>query len=147
MAQRLAEKKVALEPLRVLPRGLALVQDYRALQDTATSRFHGWTWDGKLGPDFVDPTDGQTKNHGGRVKKVDEVVVIAADDPHRTEYLKHLRDGDLWAADEASARASGVTFEPDFGGEHPGLAAKSAPAPTRAPVPASTQQATTAAGK
>jgi hypothetical protein len=144
MAHRIAEKKVELEPLRVLPRGTASVQDYGALLDTGTSRFLGWKWDGALGPGFVDPTDGQQKNHGGRVKQVDQVVVIAAESPHRTEYLKHLRDGDLWPADEATARAAGIMFEPDFGGEHPVLAAKVSPPSSR---PAAASATTSASGK
>jgi len=124
MAHRLNQDGPAPCVLRVLPRGTALVQDYRALMETRTNRFHGWRWDGKLGPEFVDPVDGMKKNHGGRVKKIDEVVEIAADDPHRQEYLRHLRDGDLWAADEATAAAAGVSFEPHFLDEHPKLAEK-----------------------
>jgi hypothetical protein len=123
MAQRIADpSNVPDQPLRVLPRGLALVQDYRALIEAQTNRFIGWKWDGSLGPEFVDST-GRKTNHGGRVKQVDEVVTIAADDPHRSEYMRHLRDGDLWPADEATARAAGIAFEVHFMGEHPGVAA------------------------
>lgn len=119
MAHRIPEARAPQVPLRVLPRGTALVQDYRALVDAGTNRFHGWRWDGTAGPEFVDPTDKQTKRHGGRVKQTDQVVEIAADDPYRGEYLKHLQAGDLWAADEATAREAGVPFEPHFAGEHP----------------------------
>jgi hypothetical protein len=124
MAHRIPEKTEALSPLRVLPRGTALVQDYRALHDTLTTRFHGWKWDGKLGPEVLDPAGkGTGKHHGGRVKQTDKVVEIAADDPYRTEYVRHLKDGDLWAADFETARAAGVPFEPDFLDEHPATTA------------------------
>ena len=121
MAHRLPDPRRPLPPLRVLPRGLATVQDYAALMDprAGINRFHGWRFDGTLGPEFVDPVDGQTKRHGGRVKLVDEVVTIAPGDPHRAEYIKHLKAGDLWAADAATAQEAGVPFEPHFLGEHP----------------------------
>lgn len=119
MAHRIPEARVPVAVLRVLPRGTARVQDFRALMETGTNRFVGWKFDRALGPEFVDPKDKQTKRHGGRVKQVDAVVEIAADDPFRTEYLKALRSGDLWAADEATAREARVPFEPCFLGEHP----------------------------
>lgn len=130
MAHRIAEKVPADPPLRVLPRGTALVQDYRSLIETGTNRFHGWKWDGTLGPEFeYKDAKGETRKtrHGGRVKHVDQVVVILPDDPHRAEYLRHLRDGDLWAADEATAQAAGVPFEPEFLGEHPEVSGRLAP--------------------
>lgn len=128
MAHRIPEKVVPLAPLRVLPRGTALVQDYLALHNenavVRTSRFHGWRFDAKLGHDVLDPKTGKPsgKKQGGRVKLVDQVVEIPADDPFRTEYIRHLRDGDLWAADVETARAAGVPFEPEFLDEHPATA-------------------------
>ncbi len=35
----------------------------------------------------------------------------------RPEIIKAAKDGELWPADEATAKACGVKFEPDFGGE------------------------------
>lgn len=123
MAHRIAEKTVDLPPLRVLHRGLAMVPDYRALMDTGTRRHHGLKFDPTLGPEdeFIHPVTNEKSrgNHGGFVKLVDEVVTIKPDDPHYAEYVRHLKDGDLWAADAATANAAGVLFEPEFGGEHP----------------------------
>jgi hypothetical protein len=36
---------------------------------------------------------------------------------HRAELVKAAQDGDLWPADEATAKACGVPFDPTFGGE------------------------------
>ena len=118
MAHRIPEPVKSLPPLRVLPRGLARVQDYRALVEAGVNRFHGWRFDATLGPLQEVPGRGKVRP-GGRVKGVDAVVEIPSDDPYRQEYVKHLRDGDLWAADEATAAAAGVPFEPHFLGEHP----------------------------
>lgn len=126
MAHRIQAAEPAKAPLRVLPRGTALVQDYRALHETATNRFHGWKFDPTLGPEFKDEK-GQTKRHGGRVKQVDVVVEISPDDPYYGEYVRHLKDGDLWAADEATAQAACVPLEHHFQGEHPETTAKLAP--------------------
>lgn len=127
MAHRIAEKLPVRQPLRVLHRGLAMVPDYRALMDTGTRRHHGLQFDSTLGPedDFLHPKTGEKvrAHHGGWVKVVDEPSVIDAEDPHYMEYVRHLKDGDLWAADQATADAAGVLFEPDFGDEHPGAAA------------------------
>ncbi len=37
--------------------------------------------------------------------------------PFHHDLVKACRDGDLWAADQATADACGVKFDPDFGGE------------------------------
>jgi hypothetical protein len=39
----------------------------------------------------------------------------AVETPYRQEYVKACKDGDLWAADEATAKACGVKFDPAFG--------------------------------
>lgn len=126
MAHRIAEKQVDLPPLRVLHRGLAMVADYRALKEAGTRRHIGLRFDSTLGPEdvFVHPrADGTSEqvrgNHGGFVKLVDEVVTISPSDPYYGEYVRHLKDGDLWAADPETANAAGVLFEPEFGDEHP----------------------------
>jgi hypothetical protein len=124
MAHRIPEP-VAPEPvLRVLPRGTALVQDYRALHETGTNRFHGWQFDGTLGPEFRDNLTGQMTRHGGRVKQTDAVVEVSPSDPWRGEYVRHVQQGDLWAADPETAAACGVAFEPHFAGEHPAASAR-----------------------
>ena len=125
MAQRIQQTDPAPCALRVLPRGTALVQDYAALLDTGTNRFHGWKWDAELGP--LGAGDDGSQHHGGRVKLVDQVVEIPGSAAHRADYLKHLQNGDLWPADEATAQAAGIAHEPDFGGEHPGESAKLQP--------------------
>ena len=88
-----------------------MVPDYRAMEETGTRRFLGRRFDPTLGPEFVSTMEhnfGQTIRHGGFVKLVDEPATIAADDPHYQEYVKHLRDGDLWPADLATALAPDV---------------------------------------
>jgi hypothetical protein len=124
MAHRIAEKQEPSQPLRVLPRGTALVQDYRAMFDTKTNRHVGWKFDFSGGLTFVDSKDGQTKRLGARVKQPNAVVTIAGDDPYRGEYIRHIQQGDLWAADPETAALVGVPFEPHFGGEHPEVSAK-----------------------
>jgi hypothetical protein len=99
--------------LRVLPRGKALVPNYEA-QEGGVRRFHGWKHDASLGPSFVDESTKVMHHHGGFVKGVGEVVEL----PMRGEYIRHLRDGDLWPADEPTARACGAKWDPTFGGEH-----------------------------
>lgn len=119
MAHRIPEKQAPLAPLRVLSRGTAIVSDYRALMEARVNRKVGWRFNGSLGPEFQDTSTGQTKRHGARVKSVDDVFVVQPDDPFRGEYVKHVQQGDLWAADPETAAACGVAFEPHFGGEHP----------------------------
>ena len=123
MAHRIPEPVVERPALRVLPRGLARVQDYRALLEAGVNRFHGWRFDASLGPVQDVPGKGKVRP-GGRVKQVDAVVEIAGDDPHWGDYVKHLKDGDLWAADPETAAIAGVAFEPHFLGEHPETATK-----------------------
>jgi hypothetical protein len=123
MAHRLPEVRAPEPTLRFLPRGTALVQDYRALLETGTNRFHGWQWDGSLGPEFKDTITGQTMRHGGRVKLVDVVVTVLPGDPHRKEYIQHAKDGDFWVADEVTAAACDVPLEAHFLDEHPETAA------------------------
>lgn len=124
MAHRLPEAQPADPPLRVLSRGTAQVQDYLALEETGTNRFHGWRFDASLGPEFEDTITKQKLRHGGRRKLVDHVIEIPADSKHRQEYILHLRLGDLWPADVETARAAGVPFEPHFMGEHPATSEK-----------------------
>lgn len=45
------------------------------------------------------------------------------------DLAKAVKDGDLWAADEATAKACGVDFDPTFGGEDAKVGAKRAAEP------------------
>lgn len=121
MAHRLTTQATTpkLPPLRVLHRGVALVQDYSALMGLpGINRKIGAVFDKDLGPEIIEAGTPTGRRHGGFVKLVDEPTVIPAEDPYYSEYVRHLRDGDLWAYDQATADAAGVAFEPDFGGEH-----------------------------
>lgn len=42
--------------------------------------------------------------------------------PNTNYYRKQVKAGSLWPADEATALACGVAFDPAFGGEYPNLA-------------------------
>jgi hypothetical protein len=134
------------KPLRVLPRGTALVPDYEALYHPTHSvrRFHGWTHDRTLGEPVKSldvhgaPTiDGAMS--GGFRRSESEVVEV----PDTAEYRRHLRgdprvdvwNGDLWPADLETAREVGCKFyplEPDFAeefaDEHPAHATALKPA-------------------
>jgi hypothetical protein len=124
MAHRIQEPIVETPKIRVLSRGTALVPDYAALIGAGMKRFVGWVHDPTLGEKFTDPENGQIKRTGGFVKLTDEHAVIPADSPYMGEYIRHVREGDLWPADPASATACGVAFESDFFGEHPKMTAK-----------------------
>jgi len=120
MAQRKQPRAVPVPPLHVLPRGTAMVPDYEA-QDTGTRRFLGWKFDREQGPEFKDATSKKTMRHGGFVRQTGVAVTIQPTNKYRGEYLKHLRDGDLWPADLATAMAAHCAWEPSFGGEHPAV--------------------------
>lgn len=108
------------DKLRVLPRGTARVQNYGALLGAGVNHFHGWTLDRTIGKPFNDPDTKQPRRHAVYLKNlgIESVVEISLEDEHLGEYIKHLRDGDLWPADAASAAIAGVKFDPSFGGEH-----------------------------
>lgn len=103
-----------------------MVPDYAA-QAGGIRRFHGYSFDASLGPkvevrDELGRKTGEVRNHGAFVKKLgaatDDVIVISSADPNRSEYIRHLRDRDLWPADEYTAQMVGQKFDPTFGGEH-----------------------------
>lgn len=106
---------MADRPLRVLPRGTGRVPDYEA-QESGIRKSVGWRHDRTLGPEFVDPSTNETRNHGGFVRHSNIVTV-----PHRVEYIRALREYSLWPADEETARAANVAFDATFGGEHPAV--------------------------
>ncbi len=102
--------------LRVRARGTASVPDFARLERGQSRGFIGR----KMVPD---PATGLAT-----WQPTDEVVELPNEPPYAAEYLKALRDGDLWAADEATARACGqkvndegktvpaVVFDPTYGG-------------------------------
>jgi hypothetical protein len=90
---------MAKENLRFYCRGQALVADVHA-QERGKRRFVGRRWQEVLpGRWGFCPTE-----------QPEEL-------PYHHDLAKACRDGDLWAADEATAKACGVPFDPDFGGE------------------------------
>lgn len=101
------------ETLRVLARGTALVPNYELASAEKRNGFIGWSCQ-PIGPEFVDPETKQTRRHAGFVKRIGHVVEV----PARAEYLRELRDGCLWPADQATARLANVQFDPAYGGEH-----------------------------
>jgi hypothetical protein len=108
---------MAQDTLRVLPRGTAMVPHYERMGNVGHGRPvvapHGWKHDPNGGPEIVGPQPGQSRTEGAFVKHVPEVIVV----PDCVEYRRHLRDGDLWPADQATAQAAGVPFDPHFGGD------------------------------
>lgn len=88
---------MAPKTLKFRARGTALCQDFERLEH-AVRRYIGRKFQevetGSFG--FV-PT--------GEAEEV----------PYRHEYVKACKDGDLYAADEATAAACGVEFDPHFG--------------------------------
>ena len=107
------------ETLRVRRKGTAMVPDYEAHE--RVRQFHGWKHDPNAGEEFREHATGIVKKQGAWVGH-DEAREV----PMRAEYLRHLREGDLWPADQATAQAAGVPFDPHFG----------EPAPAAAPKPA-----------
>lgn len=105
------------EVLRLLVRGTGQPTDYGAMSQRIR-RFHGYRHDPTLGPQYRDTDEfgrenGMTKNHGAFVKQLGEVVVISMTDPHISSYLRDVRAGSYWPADEATAQLCGVPFDPD----------------------------------
>jgi hypothetical protein len=103
-----------MNKLRVLARGLAMVPDLERLE-AGVRRFVGRKIDPTLGYASRDE-NGNVVMSGGwppshQPGSPDEV-------PVRAEYVAHVKDNDLWPADEATAAACGVKFEPRFGGEY-----------------------------
>lgn len=83
--------------LRFRARGQALVQNFERL-DAGIKSF--------VGRKFVQP---EPDVFGFEPTNADEEVA------YRAEYVKACKDGDLYPADEATAKACGVSFDPSFG--------------------------------
>lgn len=116
--------------LRFLSRGTALVPNYESAK-SGVRRFHGWKHhteigidapvvedDGRPETDAKGKPTGRTVRLGGFVKQLGQVTAVGIHSEFAGEYIRHLRDGDLWAADEFTARTARVKFDASFGGEH-----------------------------
>lgn len=98
--------------LRVLARGTASAPIHSA-HAQGVARFVGRVDDLELGTPFK----------GGvmpaRVCSPEPTVFDQDDDwSEFTEQIRHLRQGDLWPFDEATARMAGVSFDATYGGEY-----------------------------
>jgi hypothetical protein len=112
---------MANRTLRVLARGVAKVPDYAAHAAGATTRFIGWQHDPSGGHEYsvVEGGVSETRKSGHHEAKDEPTVLtFALSDGLFGEYLRCLRDGDLWPADAATAALAGVPFDPTFGGEY-----------------------------
>ena len=118
-----------MNTLRLRARGAVLCAHYQA-HANGTRRFVGRRMDRTLGHDEVNPETGQTVKTGGWPSTGE-----AEDVPYCAEYVFAVRDGDVWAADEATAKICGVPFDPTFGGE---AAEMKDVAPVASSVPAAT---------
>lgn len=98
--------------LLVRRKGTAMVPDYEALP--RVRRFHGWKHDKEAGDDFTVWGTTEVRRQGAWVGHDESVAV-----PSTTEYIRAIRDGDLWPADQATAQRAGVPFDPTFGGSGP----------------------------
>ena len=107
------------DKLRVRRRGDAMIPNYEAAQSHGQApRFHTHKHDLSIGPEFKWSKHVNTQL-GGKVAKAGAFVghdyIIEV--PDTAEYRRHLRDGDLWPADQETAQAVGRPFDPTFGGE------------------------------
>ena len=110
--------------LRFYCKGTALITDPHA-QDRGLRRFVGRAWRQIAPPIGVGPNAHPGTWVWAPTGEVEEI------DFH-FDLLQACRDGELWAADEATAKTCGVPFDPEFGDEkfqtirdfkagHPGL--------------------------
>lgn len=91
-------------------RGKAMVFDLEA-HDQGIRKFIGRRHDRTLGFPEYDENGNKFMTGGWPATETPQEV------PERAEYIQACRDGDLWPADEATARACGVKFDPTLGGE------------------------------
>ncbi len=108
-----------MKTLKFLSRGMAMCFDLEA-QAAKTMRFIGRRHDATIGHEGRDENGNKFMSGGWPSTGLPQEV------PARGEYLTACKDGDLWAADEETAKYCGVKFDPDFGGEHPSSYAKPA---------------------
>lgn len=107
--------------LRVLARGSASAPIHSA-HARGMARFVGRIDDFDLGTPYMAVGDDGLKVPSVMPARVcsPEPTTFAQDaDPAEfTEQLLHVRQGDLWPFDEATARMCGVKFDPTFDGEY-----------------------------
>ena len=106
---------MAPRTLRVRARGTASVPNHEA-EEAGVRRF--------IGRKFTEVEPGR---FGFVPTNEDEEV------PVRSEYLKAIKDGDLWAADRDTADQAAVPFDPMFGDEK-SAAQQAATRPSIAPA-------------
>ena len=117
-------------PLRVLARGHLLVMQHE-MAGASPRRFIGRTPRARENPPGSHPLlEAATEWHA-----LNEPTELTTDPQYVAEYLREIRERALWPADEATAKAAGVPFDPTFGGEYPEL---TKPKPTPEPAPAAT---------
>jgi hypothetical protein len=92
-----------IKMLRVHARGTALVTDFKAME-AGVRRFIGRRVDTMT-------IDAETDT-GAAFVPTGEVATV----PAMHEYVKAVQHGDLWAADEDTAKHCNVDFDPTFGG-------------------------------
>jgi len=102
--------------LRVLARGTAMVPDIDA-QENRVRRFIGRTL---VRGEFYKDAEGVERQAGSFHPGTEPVEV-----PDLHEYVRSVKEGDLWAADLATAVRCGVVFDPNFGEPAAKKAAKS----------------------
>jgi len=87
--------------ISVRAKGLALVPNHDAF-DAGVKRYIGWRY-GEVAPG--------SGEYG--FKKTDEAEVVSA----RQEHVRDVKEGALFAADQATAILCGVAFDSTYGGE------------------------------
>jgi hypothetical protein len=118
-----------MKQLRVLSRAGIIVLDVVHAQQTGARRYVGrktitaWKED-ELPPGepshiqsntFLEPGDKPIPHTA--YPRISTPSVVPAD----RYFIKAIKNGELWAADEETARICGVAFDPTFGGDHPSL--------------------------
>jgi hypothetical protein len=108
----------APKTLRFRARGESLVPHYESLLNQGIKRFVGRRFDPTIGEPFKDDETGEERKSGGFVSTGETEEV-----PYRFEYVRECQAGCLWPADEATAKACDLKFDPSFGA--PATSAKS----------------------
>lgn len=89
------------DTLKLKARGTALIVDHKAMSAGAR-RFIGRKHDATIG-------------RNGGWPPADKPAEVSNTDEFAADYRRAVKHGDLWAADEATAEACGVKFDPLFG--------------------------------
>jgi len=96
--------------LRLRAKGDLLCADYDA-HESGIKRFVGRKHSTAYGHEYRDEQGNLLKTGGWPSTGEPQEL------PYRAELAQAVREGDCWAADEATAAACGVTFDPTCGGE------------------------------